>query len=255
MNDNNQHIPGDSAPRDPWAPPEDSTPKIGLSKPQQPPVRPQRGQDVPTQRGQDVPPVHERETLIDGRVGGSFAPLDGAPGSGPVAGAGPIPGPGPLPGPGDAVPPVPPAPDGPDLGYGGLPLYPETSAAAPGHGGYGYPGYAWPGMPVQPRNGMGIAAMVLGILSVCLFCLYGVVSIVLGILALIFGVLGRRHVQRGQATNSGMAVTGIVTGIVGIVLGIVVVGLMIWGFSKLPEYDDPSESDPYSTSLIVGAGS
>ncbi|MER5180128.1 DUF4190 domain-containing protein [Streptomyces sp. NPDC002896] len=252
MTDNDQYIPGDPAPRDPWAPPDESAPKVALGKPQQAPVPPQQGQAA---QGQAAP-VHEQETLIDGRVGGSFAPLDGGIGAGPGPVSGPGPVPGPLPGPGDAVPPVPPAPDGPALGYGGLPPYPETSGAA-GHGysGYGYPGYGWPGMPVQPRNGMGIAAMVLGILSVCLFCLYGVVSIVLGILAIIFGVLGRKLVRRGEATNSGMAITGIITGIVGIVLGIVVVGLMIWGFSSLSEYEDTGDNDPYSTSLIVGSDS
>ena len=50
---------------------------------------------------------------------------------------------------------------------------------------------------------MGITAMVLGILAVCLFCLYGIVAVVLGVLALIFGILGRKRAQRGEATNGG----------------------------------------------------
>ena len=72
---------------------------------------------------------------------------------------------------------TPPAPSLPQPGvgagdpYGGYPGYP------------GYQSYGQPGWQAQPGNGMGITAMVLGILSVCLFCLYGVVSIVLGVLA------------------------------------------------------------------------
>ncbi|MBA2944830.1 DUF4190 domain-containing protein [Streptomyces himalayensis] len=264
MTENDQHIPGDSAPRDPWAPPAESDPKVALGKPQQS----QRPQPLVPPQGGQAAPIHEQETLVDGREGGSFAPVAGGPGWGPVPGTGPAPGsgpvpgpgPGPFPGPGDAVPPVPPAPGGPDLGYGGLPPYPESSrAAAQGYGGYGYPGYGypgygWPGMPAQPRNGMGIAALVLGILSVCLFCLYGVVSVVLGVLALIFGLQGRKLAKRGEATNSGMAVAGIVTGSVGIVLGMVIVGLLIWGFSQMEQYEESGESDPFSTSLIVGSG-
>jgi heme/copper-type cytochrome/quinol oxidase subunit 2 len=123
--------------------------------------------------------------------------------------------------------------------------------------GYGYPGYGQNGWQQQPANGMGVAAMVLGILSVCLFCLYGVVGIVLGVLALIFGILGRKRVRAGSATNSGQALAGIILGSIGIAIGTIVVGLLIWGVTKAMN-DDDDVDDPYgdgfATSLVIGAG-
>jgi hypothetical protein len=90
---------------------------------------------------------------------------------------------------------------------------------------------------------MGTAAMVLGILACCLFCVYGVVSIVLGILAVIFGVKGRRRAERGEADNHGQAQAGFVMGIVGIILGIVVIVLIVIGITAA--YDDDDVTDPY----------
>ncbi len=138
----------------------------------------------------------------------------------------------------------PPGPGGP--GYPGYPGYP----GAGGHPGYGY---GWPGMPL-PQNGLGTAALVLGILSICLFFLYGVVSLVLGTLAVIFGVKGRRRAARGEATNAGQAQGGFVTGIIGIVVGIAM--MVLFGF-VISKADDNSTCDDedgygYSTSLSVG---
>ncbi len=95
----------------------------------------------------------------------------------------------------------------------------------PGYGqgsGYGEPG-------AQPRNGFGIAALVLGLLAV-LLCWTIVGGIVLGILALIFGLLGRGRAKRGEATNGGMSVAGIVLGIIGLLLAI---GLVAFAASLL----------------------
>jgi hypothetical protein len=105
-------------------------------------------------------------------------------------------------------------------------------------------------MPQSPQNGYGIAAMVLGIVGVCLFCLYGFGAI-LGILAIVFGVLGRKRVQRGEATNSGQALAGIVLGIASIVITAVVIGLLIWAFNtgQGSGYDE-FEEVVYATSLV-----
>ena len=121
----------------------------------------------------------------------------------------------------EPVPPPPIAPDGPgQVPYG----YPGTTAA------YGYPGtpnasypagygYGWPGMQPAPSNGMGTASLVLGILSAVLFLAWPV-AMVLGILALIFGVLGRGKAKRGEATNPGMALAGLICGAAGFVLAL-----------------------------------
>ncbi|MCX3292071.1 DUF4190 domain-containing protein [Streptomyces sp. NEAU-H22] len=135
-----------------------------------------------------------------------------------------------------AVPPPPVAPTGP---------------GAPG--GYGYPGYpqsgyGWPGMPPAPQNGLGIAAMVLGIVSCTLFCLYGVVSLVTGILAVVFGIKGRKRAEAGVATNHGQAQAGLIMGIIGIILGIAVIVLIAVGITAAINSDD-YDDDPYYGTL------
>lgn len=87
------------------------------------------------------------------------------------------------------------------------------------------------GRLARPRNGMGTAALVLGILAV-LSSWTAVGGIVLGILAVILGLVGRRRVKRREADNGGMAVAGIVLGAIGLVIGIgaaVLLGLLISG--------------------------
>lgn len=221
---------------DPWAPPED---KPSLDKPSLD-KHPAAGD------ASQPPSVHDQATVTSMPSDGFAAPGDPAPaGSGP---AGPAPGyaypppgaappPGAYPPPGAAVPPPPIAPTGP---------------GAPG--GYGYPGYppgyGWPGMPTQPQNGMGVAALVLGILSCCLFCLYGVVSLVLGILAVIFGIKGRRKAERGEANNHGQAQAGLITGIIGIVLGLAVIVLIAIGITAAIN-SDRHDDDYYGASAAV----
>ncbi|CAL2070415.1 DUF4190 domain-containing protein [Streptomyces murinus] len=142
------------------------------------------------------------------------------------------------------MPPPPIAPTGP-----GVP-----PVSAPPAGGYGYPGYpagggyGWTGMPMTPQNGMGTAAMVLGILSICLFCLYGVASVILGILAVVFGVKGRRRAERGEATNHGQAQAGLIMGVIGIIVGVAVIALLAIGITAAIN-EDHSSPDPYYGSL------
>jgi hypothetical protein len=101
---------------------------------------------------------------------------------------------------------------------------PPPPGYAPLPPGYSVPpGYA----PVSPKNGLGIAALVLGIIGALsgliplLFWLAGV----LGILALVFGLVGRGRAKRGEATNGKMATWGFVLGIVSMVLA--VIGIII----------------------------
>ncbi|GGT39908.1 hypothetical protein GCM10010271_49900 [Streptomyces kurssanovii] len=228
MSDNQAQPPGGPRPHDPWAPPESSSApgKVPLDKPAAAP-----------------PGVHDQPTVIS------------MPGAGPEDTG--------------SVPPPPVAPGGPApaqpvagaYGYPAAPSLPQPPAAgfgAPDPYGAGYPGYPGYGQAAgwqqQPANGMGITAMVLGILSVCLFCLYGVVAIVLGILALIFGILGRKRAQRGEATNGGMALAGIILGVCGIVIGAVVIALIAWGITTAINEEnkqDDYDYDSYSNHLVV----
>ena len=67
-----------------------------------------------------------------------------------------------------------------------------------------------------PKNGMGVAALVLGIIGVVLPMVFFVFSA----LALLFGFLGLGRVKRGEATNKGVATAGVVLGVIGLVISV-----------------------------------
>lgn len=90
-------------------------------------------------------------------------------------------------------------------GQGGYPAY-------AGQGGYDRP---------APKNGVGIAALVLGILAVLTG--FFVIGGLLGLVAVVLGFIGSGRAKRGLATNRGMAITGIVLGLVGIVIAVAVI--------------------------------
>ena len=73
---------------------------------------------------------------------------------------------------------------------------------------------------------MGVASLVLGILAILggLFVVGGL----FGILAVIFGFIGRAKAKRGEATNGGMALAGIITGFIGIALAALIIVLAIF---------------------------
>lgn len=70
-----------------------------------------------------------------------------------------------------------------------------------------------------PANGLGVAALVMGIVQ--FFCL----PLIGAILAIVFGKLGMNKAARGEATNGGVAKAGFVLGIVG--LALTVVGIIV----------------------------
>lgn len=226
MSDNTEQPGGGAEPRDPWAPPDSRVP---LEKP----------------AGDPRPPaVHDQQTVTS---------MPAA--AGPTPGFGSAPGTGEGQAPGD-VPPPPIAPNGP--GQAGPPpagQYGYPAAPSAPYGGYpGYPGYGGqPAWGAAPSNGMGTAAMVLGILAVCLFCVYGIPSLILGTLALIFGIIGRKRAGRGEADNAGQALAGVILGSIGIAIGVLIIGGLIWFFAAHADEfnDDSSYDDTYGTSLVV----
>ncbi|MFD7610676.1 DUF4190 domain-containing protein [Streptomyces sp. NPDC059828] len=74
----------------------------------------------------------------------------------------------------------------------------------------------------QPRNAMGVTALVLGIVGVVL----GLVVILFwmswlpALLAVVFGFVGLSHARKGLATNKAMALTGVVLGAVGLLFSV-----------------------------------
>jgi hypothetical protein len=72
---------------------------------------------------------------------------------------------------------------------------------------------------------------VLGILAIP-FCWL----VIPGVLAVVFGFIGRARVQRGEASNGGAALWGIITGSAGLVLTLLlVIGLV--RLAQSPEFD------------------
>lgn len=116
------------------------------------------------------------------------------------------------------------------------PQYPANMTQPQGYG-QPQPGYGAPppyGMPPagghhrpQMRNGLGIAALVLGIIGALtgliplLFWLAGT----LGLLALIFGLVGRSRYGKGLASNGAVALVGAILGLAA--MGLATLGLVI----------------------------
>ncbi|NAZ73957.1 hypothetical protein GTQ99_00730 [Kineococcus sp. T13] len=77
---------------------------------------------------------------------------------------------------------------------------------------------------VQPKNGTGTAALVLGILAV-VFAFIPLVGIVLGpifgLIAIILGILGMKRANARVASNKGASIAGLVLGIIGVVIAII----------------------------------
>lgn len=69
----------------------------------------------------------------------------------------------------------------------------------------------------EPKSGLAIASLVLGIISLILFCSF--INIPLAILSIVFGA-----VALSRNTRKGMAIAGLVTSIISIVLLIIVCG-------------------------------
>jgi hypothetical protein len=118
--------------------------------------------------------------------------------------------------------PVPPSPPPPQ--YGAYPGYYPPPPPQP------YAGYAPP--PTGPKNGLGIAALVVAIVAL-VFCWTVVGGIILGVCAVIFGFVARGRVKRGQATNAGVAIAGIVLGFLAIIVSLVFIPIWMGVFEEV----------------------
>src|SRR5205807_2221163 len=91
-----------------------------------------------------------------------------------------------------------------------------------GAGPYPYPAQYGPGRPAASTNGLAVASLVLGIVTLC-----GIGSI----LAVIFGYVGKGQIDRSGGTQSGrgLAIAGIVLGWIGIGILVLLIVLGIIG--------------------------
>ncbi|MGQ4375095.1 hypothetical protein ACN6K9_003033 [Streptomyces sp. SAS_267] len=220
----------------PWSPPEEIVSSGGTTRGS---AAPPPAYGLPAITSLPGPPVPPGPGLLGGPTGGSpFAP--------PAART-----PYPQPFPGEPVPPPPIAPGGPGLPYGygygyGYPQYPGAPAGAVPPG---VPGYGWPVAGPAPSNGLGTAGLVLGIIAAVLFVVWPL-AIVLGVLAVIFGLIGGAKARRGEATNPGQALAGVICGAVGLVLAVGVFVLIIV-FASDGGSGDAGGDDGFSTSLVT----
>ncbi|MEU0044283.1 DUF4190 domain-containing protein [Streptomyces werraensis] len=210
---------------DPWALPGDRAPASGgpgetVVAGETAPWSPPTVHDRSASGTPGASAVHDQQTVTSFPAASDVtppAPAYGGAWAGPSGATAPVPQPavGPAaadpfapPAAGAAVPPPPIGPEGPgQVPYG----YPHAGYPG-GAPAQGYSG--WGGVPPLPSNGMGVASLVLGIIAAAAFCLWPV-AIVLGVLAVIFGAIGRGKANRGEATNGGQALAGVICGAVG----------------------------------------
>jgi hypothetical protein len=112
-------------------------------------------------------------------------------------------------------------------GYpGGYPPPPQQPySQQPYYGGYQPP-------PVGPKNGLGIAALITAIVGL-VFCWSVIGGVVLGVLAAILGIVGYGRAKRGQATNAGVAIAGIVLGALAVIVSLAFIPIWIGVFSEV----------------------
>ena len=107
-------------------------------------------------------------------------------------------------------------------GYpGGYPPPPQQ----PYYGGY-------QPLPTGPKNGLGIAALVLAIVGL-VFCWSVFGGVVLGVVAVILGIVGFGRAKRGQATNTGVAIAGIVLGALAVIVSLAFIPIWMGVFSEV----------------------
>ena len=97
--------------------------------------------------------------------------------------------------------------------------------------------------PAQESKGLSIAAMVLGIVSLALFCIW-YISIPCAILAIIFGIVGRKKGGKGMAT------AGLILGIIAIAILILIIILVVAGVATFSSATLSLFSDLIANNII-----
>ncbi len=102
------------------------------------------------------------------------------------------------------------------------------------------------GIQQAPRNGLGTAALILGIIGAVsgvipfMFWLAGT----LGLIGLILGLIARGRVKRGEATNGKAALWGIITSAVALVLSVVGLVLLVAVLGTVAEDVSTTSTEP-----------
>lgn len=110
--------------------------------------------------------------------------------------------------------------DGQNFGNGQNNNYQDNTANVPYQSTYSYEDNN-----SGKANGLQIASLVLGIISICLICCYGAPSIILGLIGLILAIKGNKEGKHG------IGVAGLVCSIIGLVGG--TISLIYYIFSYI----------------------
>lgn len=97
---------------------------------------------------------------------------------------------------------------------------PGQPGGYPNHPQGGQPGYGYAPL-AAPRNGLGTAALVLGIIGLLTSIL--VFGGLLGLIAIVLGFVALGRVRRREATNRGASIAGIVLGVLSLVIPVVLI--------------------------------
>lgn len=136
-----------------------------------------------------------------------------------------------------------PYPSGPPDPYPSGP-YPGGPYQGGPYPGGPYPGGPYPGgyppppmpygnyYPAAPKNGLGVAALVVAIIA--LLSSFSVVGgVLLGTVAVILGFIARSRVKSGEATNGGVAMAGLILGAISIIAGLVFIAIWVGLFKQI----------------------
>lgn len=106
---------------------------------------------------------------------------------------------------------------------------PQPGYGAPG--GYPPPGGGFAPPPAKQSNGIAIAALVCGIITIvsCIFPL--------GVVAVILGFVGLSKAKNLNGSGRGLAIGGIITGIVGLISGLILVFAVFWAADQVDDID------------------
>lgn len=111
--------------------------------------------------------------------------------------------------------------DGQNFGSGQNNNYQDNTANVPYQSSYSYENHG-----SGKANGLQIASLVLGIISICLICCYGAPSVILGIIGLICAIKGNKESKHGVGT------AGLVCCIIGLCGGALSLTYYIWFLSS-----------------------
>jgi hypothetical protein len=109
---------------------------------------------------------------------------------------------------------------------------------------YGYPPPPnYPPAHAAPKNGLGIAALVLAVIGLLAVATV-IAPIILGVVAVVIGFLGYGRAKRGAANNGGVAIAGIVLGGLAIVVGLAFIAIWatVWHDVHGDDYIDCTQN-------------